>query len=75
MIHTLWRVLAGIVIATMAVSGLTCIAAGLTLRRSNRADAIQDADEFACALTQPDDPLEQAWLLPAYSPRTTKDTR
>jgi class 3 adenylate cyclase len=36
-----------------------------------------DPDAEACALTRPDDPLEQAWALPAYSrpTRTTEDTR
>jgi hypothetical protein len=48
-----------------------------TRRAQHPADvqAIQDADDQVIALIT-DDPLEQAWLLPAYRPtRTTEDTR
>lgn len=61
-----WLIVCAVVVASMWAA---------TRRALRPADvqAIQDAE--ACALTRPDDPLEQAWLLPAYSPRTTKDTR
>jgi hypothetical protein len=62
-----WLIVCAVVVASVWAA---------TRRALRPADvpAIQDADDQVIALIT-DDPLEQAWLLPAYSPRTTKDTR
>jgi hypothetical protein len=84
-VSTVIRVALGLLITIVAVSVTTSVAvmalAAWSAWRSGRApadaQAIQDADEQACALTRPDDPLEVAWALPAYQrpTRTAEDTR